>query len=74
MPRLRMTKVEDPSRSPYDTFTGTAAPFLVGDGNTDYTCAECNTLLLQRVRPIRYRQAVFQCPICGTSSTVVGAR
>jgi hypothetical protein len=49
---------------------GRHLPLLVGGGETDYTCAGCQTVLMRKVDPAKVIERVLKCPTCGTLNEV----
>jgi predicted RNA-binding Zn-ribbon protein involved in translation (DUF1610 family) len=40
-------------------------PFIVGEGDRDYTCGHCGHIILKSFRIGRVTHAFYKCPKCG---------
>lgn len=70
MAKLRMEKEERPEEIK-KALASTVAPVFKGDGDTDYGCAWCGTVLLQGMGPgHEISGVVLHCANCGKYTLV----
>lgn len=73
MPRKQMQIVREPDRT-RSGIIGRRAPIMVGEGDTDYVCGICDTMLLASVRCDEVQGLIAKCPNCGTFNEIDLAR
>ena len=74
MKKVKMERVQNPDSTMSIVLPSSKRAPIRGQGDTDYTCAECGKILLRRVLDEKIRNLVFKCPLCGTHSRVPASR
>ena len=74
MKKVKMEKVQHPDSTMSIVLPTAARAALRGQGDTDYTCANCGKILLRRVLDKEIRNLVFKCPLCGAHSRIPASR
>jgi DNA-directed RNA polymerase subunit RPC12/RpoP len=70
MKKVKMERVQHPDSTMSIVLPTAARAALRGQGDTDYTCANCGKILLRRVLDKEIRNLVFKCPLCGSHSRI----
>ncbi len=74
MPRIRMRALSATERTDDKTImVPDSGPAFAGDGNIDYTCANCGVVLVKGAHDTGQIQNIFvECPECKIVNAVAG--
>ena len=69
MPRVKMSRASQRViRSRPVIAAPPDEPLIRGNGDTDYVCAGCDTVIAESIAPGEIKSLVFECSSCGVSN------
>jgi hypothetical protein len=67
--RIPLPPIPEPEPGTRSVFVKSAdapkGPFFMGEGDTDFVCGACNTVLASGIDPNEFVNLVFRCEECG---------
>ena len=61
---IKLTIISKPREGSRAVVESEVIPTLKGEGDLDYTCGNCGTLIAEKVRRGQIRNIVVRCPKC----------
>ena len=63
--KIKLSAVPKPREGSRTLIESRVSPAFRGEGDTDYICGGCGTLIAEKVRHGQIRNIVVRCPKCG---------
>lgn len=63
--RIKLNVIPKPPEGTRTVIESKVSPAFKGEGDCDYTCGNCETILAEKVRRGQIKNIVVHCPKCG---------